>query len=208
MNIGAIETDALTELFNIGLHRAAASLSDLTRERVIVDLPRLWVCPISELRSRLGTVVDGELATVHQIFRGPVGGDAVLVLEYDKAALLANLMTDGEVAHGGLIDQSAREVLTEVGNIVLSACLSAFGNILDMTVTFSVPRIHIESLEAMLRSFSVESKEVRYAMIAATRFRLSQNEVSGYLIVIIGLTSLIKVASALTEKLDPEKPNG
>jgi chemotaxis protein CheC len=204
MNIGALETDALTELFNIGLHRAAASLSELTRERVIVDLPRLWVCPITELRSRLGTVVEGELATVHQVFRGPVGGDAVLVLEYEKAAHLANLMTDGEVAHGGLIDQSAREVLTEVGNIVLSACLSAFGNILDMTVTFSVPRIHIESLEAMLRSFSVESKEVRYAMIAATRFRLSHNEVSGYLIVIIGLTSLIRVAAALTDKLDPE----
>ena len=204
MNIGAIETDALTELFNIGLHRAAASLSDLTRERVIVDLPRLWVCPISELRSRLGTVVEGELATVHQIFRGPVGGDAVLVLEYDKAALLASLMTDGEVAHGGLLDQSAREVLTEVGNIVLSACLSAFGNILDMAVTFSVPRIHIESLEAMLRTFTVESQEVRYAMIAATRFRLSEAEVSGYLIVIIGLTSLIRVASALTDKLDPE----
>ena len=208
MNIGAIETDALTELFNIGLHRAAASLSDLTRERVIVDLPRLWVCPISELGSRLGTVIDGELATVHQVFRGPVGGDAVLVLEYDKAALLANLMTDGEVAHGGLIDQSAREVLTEVGNIILSACLSAFGNILDMAVTFSVPRIHIESLEAMLRSFSVESKEVRYAMIAATRFRLSEAEVSGYLIVIIGLTSLIKVAAALTDRLDPEQQNG
>jgi chemotaxis protein CheC len=205
MNIGAIETDALTELFNIGLHRAAASLSELTHGRVIVDLPRLWVCPISELRSRLGTVVEGELATVHQIFRGPVGGDAVLVLEYEKAALLANLMTDGEVAHGGLIDQSAREVLTEVGNIVLSACLSAFGNILDMAVTFSVPRIHIESLEAMMRSFSIESNEVRYAMIAATRFRLSQAEVSGYLIVVIGLTSLIKVAAALTDKLDTEQ---
>ena len=119
-------------------------------------------------------------------------------------AQLASLMTDGEVAHGGLIDQSAREVLTEVGNIVLSACLSAFGNILDMAVTFSVPRIHIESLEAMLRTFTVESKEVRYAMIAATRFRLSQNEVSGYLIVIIGLTSLIRVAAALTDTLDPE----
>lgn len=204
MNIGPVETDALTELFNIGLHRAAASLSELTRDRVIVDLPRLWVCPITELRTRLSTVVEGELATVHQIFRGPVGGDAVLVLEYDKAATLANLMTDGEVAHGGLIDQSAREVLTEVGNIVLSSCLSAFGNILDVAVNFSVPRIHIESLETMMRSFSVDSKEVRYAMIAATRFRLTEGEVSGYLIVIIGLTSLIRVAAALTDKLEPE----
>ena len=74
-----------------------------------------------------------------------------------------------------------------------------------MAVTFSVPRIHIESLEAMMRSFSIESNEVRDAMIAATRFRLSQAEVSGYLIVVIGLTSLIKVAAALTDKLDSEQ---
>src|SRR5512145_2371497 len=48
-----VDTDALTELFNIGLHRAAASLSDLTSQRVLVDLPRLWVCPLKDLKSVL-----------------------------------------------------------------------------------------------------------------------------------------------------------
>ena len=132
MNV--IDTDALTELFNIGLHRAAASLSELTHQRVQVDLPRLWVCPLKELKPTLANLVSGELATVHQIFGGAVGGDAVLLLEYDKAALLASVMTEGQVASGGQIDTSAREVLSEVGNIVLSACLSAFGNILKVAV--------------------------------------------------------------------------
>jgi chemotaxis protein CheC len=204
MTFNALETDALTELFNIGLHRAAAALSQLTHERVLVDLPRLWICPIAELKSRLTDVLDGELATVHQIFRGPVGGDAVLMLEYEKAAMLANLMTDGEVAHGGLIDQSAREVLTEIGNIVLSSCLSAFGNLLEVSVSFSVPRIHIESLEGLMRSLMVETDEINYAMIAATRFRLSHAEVSGYLIVVIGMASLTRLAAALTDRLEPE----
>lgn len=203
MTLTPLETDALTELFNIGLHRAAASLSQLTNERVLVDLPRLWICPITELKSRLTDVVDGELATVHQIFRGPVGGDAVLMLEYDKAAMLANLMTDGEVAQAGLIDQSAREVLSEIGNIVLSSCLSAFGNILEVAVSFSVPRIHIESLEGLMRSLLIEADDVNYAMIAATRFRLSEREVGGYLIIVIGLASLTKLAGALTSRLEP-----
>lgn len=202
MTFSALETDALTELFNIGLHRAAASLSQLTGERVVVDLPRLWICPISELKARLIDVLDGELATVHQIFRGPVGGDAVLMLEYDKAAMLANLMTDGEVAHAGLIDQSAREVLTEIGNIVLSSCLSSFGNLLEVSVSFSVPRIHIESLEGLMRSLMVDSDEINYAMIAATRFQLSHNEVGGYLIVVIGMSSLNRLAAALTARLE------
>jgi len=197
MSPNALDTDALTELFNIGLHRAAASLSDLTNQRVIVDLPRLWVCPVAELKNALTNLVDGELATVHQIFGGVVSGDAVLLLEYDRAAELAQVMTDGQVAAGGQLDLSAREVLTEVGNIVLGACLSAFGNILKVSVTFAVPRIHIESLEGLLRSLHVESDEVQYAMVATTRFTLSDTEVGGYLIIVIGLSSLQLISAVM-----------
>jgi chemotaxis protein CheC len=197
MTPNQVDTDALTELFNIGLHRAAASLSDLTNQRVIVDLPRLWVCPVADLKGALSDLVEGELATVHQIFGGVVSGDAVLLLEYERAAELAKVMTDGQVAAGGTLDLSAREVLTEVGNIVLGACLSAFGNILKVSVTFAVPRIHIESLDGLLRSLHVESDEVQYAMIATTRFRLSGTEVGGYLIIVIGLSSLQLISSVM-----------
>lgn len=195
------ELDALTELFNIGLHRAAASLSELTHQRIVVDLPRLWVVPMEHIRPRLLELVDGELATVHQIFKGPASGDAVLLLEYDGAALLARLMTDGEVAIGGRLDQSAREVLAEVGNIVLSSCLSAFGDMLRVSVSFSVPRMHVESLEGMLRSLSVGADEMHYALLAATRFRLSELEVGGYLIVAIGVTSLALISQALADRV-------
>ena len=195
-----IDTDALTELFNIGLHRAAAALSDLTHQRVQVDLPRLWVCPVTDLKPTLATLVTGELATVHQIFGGAVGGDAILLLEYENAALLAKVMTEGQVASGGQIDTSAREVLSEIGNIVLGACLSAFGNILKVAVSFSVPRIHIDSLDGLLRSLIVETDEVQYALVATTRFKLSQQEVGGYLMVVIGLTSLQRINSVLEEQ--------
>lgn len=202
MRLSDMELDALNELFNVGLHRAAASLSELTGQRVLVDLPRLWVCSMDILKHRLLELVDGDLATVHQIFGGPVAGDAVLLLEYEKAVLLTNLMTDGDVALGGRLDQSAREVLSEIGNIVLSSCLGAFGNMLQVAVSFSVPRIHIESLDGLLRSVVVEDAEgVAYALVAATRFRLSELEVSGYLVVIIGVQSLALVSEALGAKV-------
>jgi chemotaxis protein CheC len=201
MNLDAIQTDALTELFNIGLHRAAASLSELTSQRIIVELPRLWISPIEHMRPRLMELLDGDLASVHQIFGGVVSGDAVLLLEYDKAALLAKLMTQDEVALSGRLDQSAREVLTEVGNIVLGACLSVFGDILKVSVSFSVPRIHIESLDGLLQSLTVEHDELQYAVIAATRFRLSELEVGGYLIVALGLTSLELISKALADRV-------
>ena len=197
MNVDQLDTDALTELFNIGLHRAASSLSDLTGQRILVDLPRLWICPIEETHARLVDLLDGDLATVHQIFRGTVTGDAVLVLDLPSATRLAGLMTAGGVALGGRLDESAREVLAEVGNVILSSCLSSFGDMLQVAVTFSIPRMHIESLEGLLRSLRVDTGDLNYALLAATRFRLTEGEVGGYLIIAVGMSSLALIAQAL-----------
>jgi chemotaxis protein CheC len=119
------------------------------------------------------------------------------VLDYESATHLASLLTAGDVALGGRLDQSAREVLTEVGNVILSSCLSAFGDMLQVTVSFSVPRIHVESLEGLLRSLQVDHADVQYMLLVATRFQLSNREVGGYLMVAIGITSLSIIAQAL-----------
>lgn len=198
MKLDAQQADALTELFNVGMHRAAAALSELTHQRIVVELPKVWVVPIDEIESELAKVVDGDLATVHQIFAGSIAGDAVLLLEYEKAALLTKLMTAGEVAATGRLDQSAREVLSEVGNIVLGACLSAFGDMLKVGVTFSVPRLHVESVSGVLRSLHVDSDELRYALIAGTRFSLSELAVDGFLVVAVGVTALTRITTVLT----------
>ena len=201
MELESIDQDALTELFNVGLHKAAASLSELTSQRIIVEPTRLWLCRMDEMEERLLTLCSGDLATVHQIFSGAVAGDAILLIEYDKAAALSRLMTDDTVALTGRLDQSAREVLAEIGNIVLSACLSAFGDMLRVSVAFSVPRIRVESVKGILRSLAPEAKEAQYAMIAATRFRLSELEVDGYLVVVVGVTSLALISRALEERV-------
>jgi chemotaxis protein CheC len=199
VTVNRVDHDALTELFNIGLHKAAASLSELTGQRIIVDLPRLWVCPVEETHVRLRELIEGELATVHQVFMGSMTGDAVLVLEYENASRLAALLTKGEVAVDGRLDQSAREVLAEVGNVILSSCLSAFGDMLHVAVSFSVPRIHVESLDGLLRSLKVESDELHYTLLAATRFRLTEGEVGGYLMIAVGISSLDLISKALAE---------
>ena len=201
MNLDEFETDALAELFNVGLHRAAASLSEITGQRIFVDMPRLVICPIGDIAKQLPNLFGGEIATVHQVFGGAVAGDAVLLIEQDKAATLAKLMTAGEAAPGGRLDQSAREVLVEVGNIVLGACLSGFGDMLQMPVSFSIPHIHIESLPNIMRSLLVDSGEVQYAVIVATQFRLSAVAADGFMIVAVGAESLARISGALADRI-------
>jgi len=71
---------------------------------------------------------------------------------------------------------------------------------LHVSVTFSVPRIHVESLEGMLRSIKVESNELQYTLLAATRFRLTEGEVGGYLMIAVGIASLELISEALADR--------
>jgi hypothetical protein len=50
----------------------------------------------------------------------------------------------------------------------------------------------------MLRSLEVDNEELHFALLAATEFRLSEEEVGGYLIIAVGVSSLEIIAGALT----------
>jgi chemotaxis protein CheC len=190
------QNDSLSELINIAFGRTAYSLSELTGQRVVLDNPRIKMLPTGELFSSLGKVMSGEVATVHQMFSGPVSGDALLLLDYDGAVLLASLLTD-ETIQANRLDMSAREVLTEVGNILLNACLGMFGNLLHVHVSFSLPRLHLDLLDGLLKTIIAGKEELRYAMVITTAFRLRESAVSGYLIIILGVTSLDRLIQAV-----------
>jgi chemotaxis protein CheC len=184
-----LQQDALIELLSIGFGRAAASLSQLTGHRVVLEVPEVSVHPITALDSALRKVVSGEVASVHQIFSGPVAGDALLILDYKAAGMLKELLTD-EAPLPLPLDASAREVLTEVGNILLNACLGTFGNLLQVQVTFSVPQLNLDSLSEILRSLMVNREGLRYGLVVHAGFRLRDAEVTGYLVIVLSVASL------------------
>ena len=129
MELSALQKEGLTELINIAFSRTAASLSELTGNRVELEVPEITVCTMSELFPTLSRFVSGDVATVHQIFAGPVAGDALLLLNHEGAVNLIELLT-GEIKPGRRLAASSKEVLSEVGNILLNACMGIFGDLL------------------------------------------------------------------------------
>ena len=85
MQLTERQNDALTELINIAFSRTAASLSELTGHRVMLEVPRVGMYPVTELTKRLAEFLPAELASVHQIFTGTLTGDALLLLNYEGA---------------------------------------------------------------------------------------------------------------------------
>ena len=198
MQLNEVQHDALVELLNIGFGRAGASLSRLTGHRVLLEVPQVSIHPIHQLHGFLEEVVEDEVASVHQVFSGPVAGDALLMLDPVAASALKELLTS-EPALPLALDASTREVLTEVGNIVLNACVGTFGNLLQMQIGFSVPSIDVATVEAVLDSIESSQDGFRYALVVTAGFRLRDAEVTGYVVIVLSVQSLNRLLGAVDE---------
>jgi len=183
------QKDAITEIVNIAFGRAVASLSELTGSRILLTVPKLEICTIDQLPSVLMEILNSDVCTVHQIFTGEVSGDALLILDYKGATVLASLLTGEEIEN---METSAKEVLIEVGNILLNACLGTFGNMLHVHITFSVPHLHLNQLNHTLNTIKMGKEEIRYVILVVTTFTVKESNVGGYLLIVLGVVSLDK----------------
>lgn len=196
MELNNLQHDALVELLNIGFGRAGASLSKLTQQRVLLDVPQVAVHPVTHLTHSLGKLVDQRVASVHQVFSGPVAGDALLLLDPIAAATLTELLTDIPPLSEEL-DPSSREVFTEVGNIVLNACIGTFGNMLEVPLSFSVPDVDVTTVHTVVDRLLESGDAFRYALVITAGFRLRDSAVTGYVVIVLTVISLKRLLDAL-----------
>lgn len=190
------QTDALGEFINIAFSRTASSLSEITGHRVLLDVPQVEIYTIKDVAQNLARFLPGDVASIHQPFDGAIAGDAFLILNYDGAVRLTGLLADGN-GNQATLDESSREVLTEVGNILLNACLGMFGNVLQVKVSFSVPNLHLESLAELLDSLGKEHSGLNYAIVVYTSFHIRESAVKGYLVMVLSLVSLNRLISEI-----------
>lgn len=189
MFLTEVQKDALTELINIGFSKSAASLSELTGHRIYLGVPEVKLLPIDELSKVLSDILIDRIITVHQIFNGPISGDAMLILNQNDSKKLVNLLLNQDGVDS-LTDSSMRDVLSEVGNILLNSCLGMFGNILKIRITFTVPQLQLETLDNLIRTITIDNVEISYALMVSMEFRLKDKSISSYLVLVLGITSL------------------
>ena len=197
MIFSAEQNDVLTELINIGFARTASSLSDLTGHRVLLEAPEVAIHPIGDLASSVHEAIPGLIASVQQKFTGPVGGHAMLLLSCEGAGTLIRLLTNEHGSNDGRLDESSREVLAEVGNILLNACLGMFGNLLKVPISFSVPRVDLDGFDSMFRWMLIGHTELQCALRISTKFRLRDSAVQGCMVIILNVASMGHLGQAL-----------
>ncbi len=198
MDLNPIQRDAMTELISIGYGRAAHALSELTGHRVTLDVPRVSMQPLTLMPSLLGKLVAGEVASVNQPFGGPIEGNAFLMIDEKSAVQLSRLLCEAGTPEGRL-DATGRETITEIGNILLNACLGVFGNVLQVHVSFAVPRLQVTVAEQVLDGINLKAPEMHYGLMIHTNFHLRDSDVTGYMIIVLGISSLDRLLKEISQ---------
>jgi chemotaxis protein CheC len=197
MELTLTKRDALTELINIGYGRAAGALSELTGYRIMLEVPQISLHEIEAIGPMLHDLLGGRIASVNQPFSGAMSGNALLMLDEPSAVALSRLLSEDRPGDARL-DSNAREIITEVGNILLNACLGVFGNLLRVPVSFSVPQLNVETIAGILGGVTENAREpLQFGLMIHTRFRIKTGNVTGYLVIILGIASLDRLMREL-----------
>ncbi|MEN0110073.1 MAG: chemotaxis protein CheC [Planctomycetota bacterium] len=142
MRFNADQIDALTEVVNIGVGRAAASLNELLGERIELRVPAVRFCNRSDLRREIGSADEPLDTAVLQKFEGRITGRSMLAFpRRSGVALAALLVGDDPQRQGDDLDFDLAGTLEEVGNIVLNGVLGSIANVFCDDFRYSVPEL-------------------------------------------------------------------
>lgn len=188
--------DALTELVNVGVGRAAASLATMVQDRIELSVPKLVTIPFSELADHLGLVSEiqerAQVSIVQQPFAGGVGGTASILFPIESARKLVSLLTDGALSAEEL-DLEMEAALTEVGNILINSVLGTLGNVTGVEIVFHLPEYTQCSSKELESTFGD-----RDILLAVVLIGISGQEIKGHMVLLFDMPSMASLQSAIS----------
>ena len=135
-----LQHDMLGEFLNMGLGAGADVLSSMTGDEVELSIPKVEFVTPAVLCERFTKLLGNEFSIVRQLFTGTLEGEAFLifsssrVLEFVRSCAPEALPLD-------LSTELERDILSEVGNIILNAFMSVFTNQLGMDLEPHISRV-------------------------------------------------------------------
>lgn len=162
---GIDQRDALSELVNIGMGQAGDSLARLFDTFIQLSIPRITVVQPLDVTQAIAAMIDdaGPLVAVRQAFSSRIRGEAIALYAADGCDALADLVTYPDV--------SSDELLLEISNILVGACVGALAAQFSLDLSFSPPSIlaRHHTIDELL---DTDRLPWRHALLAEVNFRV------------------------------------
>lgn len=173
-----LEQDALTELVNIGVSRAAVSLRKMVNRQVTLSVPAVEIVTRVLAASLISQRESETLVAVEQQFDGPFTGSALLILPSSSGLTLVRGILGDETPESELIDM-VDEALAETGNVILNGCLGSMANMLQQSLRMSLPGIRRGDSRALFADVG-DGPTDAFVLFLYINFSVRDRQVRGY----------------------------
>ncbi|SMH48545.1 chemotaxis protein CheX [Azospirillum agricola] len=182
-----LERDALTELVNMGVGRAATHLSRMVSDQVLLSVPSVDIVSRDAATEFLTTRERSGLVAVEQQFQGSFAGRALLIFPEANSLELARAVLGSELTLAEIVDLE-QDALAEIGNIILNGCLVVIANTLKDRLSISLPAVLRGSGGNILQDKNGTSDEL--VLFLYIDFSIRSRSIRGYIALLMGVSSL------------------
>jgi chemotaxis protein CheC len=186
-----LERDALAELSNMSMARAASSLRQMIKNEVLLAVPSVEVLTSASATALVAKPDNPKLVAVRQDFAGAFSGRALLIFPERNSLELVREVVGRELPLEDIVDLED-EALAETGNIILNSWVATIANLLKSALKMSLPVVIRGDSQHMFGSSS--SNLVLFLHI---KFDIHQKEISGYVALLMDIPSLDELRSLI-----------
>jgi chemotaxis protein CheC len=196
ITLDELERDALTELVNIGVSRAAVSLRKMAGKQVLLSVPSVEIVPQDTAAALIGQRESADLVAVRLEFVGSFSGQALLVFPEDKSLELVRVLVSDH-ADAAEVASLKDEALVETGNVILNGCLGTIANLLKQSLQMSLPSVIYGDGKVLFNV--VKGEKAGLVLFLYINFSVEDRNIRGYIAMIMDLPSLATLKDLLGE---------
>uniref|UniRef100_Q07KH6 CheC, inhibitor of MCP methylation n=1 Tax=Rhodopseudomonas palustris (strain BisA53) TaxID=316055 RepID=Q07KH6_RHOP5 len=198
--LSAIEQDAIAEIANMGVSRAAASLRAMVGEQVMLSVPAVRIVGRETAAQLVDGGVEAKLIAVQQSFEGPFSGKALLIFPQAQSLELVRSIVGADHSLEDVIDLE-QEALAETGNVILNGCLATIANVLNSTMRMSLPTVVRGDGRSL---FDVDGGTEAGSMVLFLYidFSIRNRDVRGFIALLMDLPSIAALKDIVREFIE------
>jgi chemotaxis protein CheC len=190
-----LERDALGEVSNIAMARAANSLRQMVRHEVLLSVPSVEIVSPETATAIVGKPDAPKLVAVRQDFSGAFAGRALLIFPEANSLELVRAVVGRDLPLEDIVDLED-EALAETGNIILNSWVATIANLLKRALKVSLPIVVRGDGRYLFQSVAAATNLILFLRI---RFEIRHKEIRGYVALLMDIPSLDELRLLLAE---------
>ena len=204
LSLDTVQNDALTEIFNISLGRAAAALGKLVKAEIIMRVPSFQFLSLAAAAEQLSGMGQQHICGVSQRFEGLFAADVILMFPEERSLEIVHMMLDNDLYGLSELSELEQEAMSEIGNIIINACIATIANISGAHFSSTLPTFRRgSSLEILKTSSNTSEDGDEGVLFVYIDFNITQRQITGYLAFMMSIQSAEGLEQTINRFLQP-----